>query len=1155
MSRKFELSAAQRRARDETGENIIVSAAAGSGKTAVLSKRVCRYICGGGDMDKLLIVTFAKAAAAEMRSRIAKELEQAHSQAPSKKLKKQVLKVYSAQICTIDSYMGKLVKEHFEKLNISPAYTMLDAVQTDVLENDILAEILEEHYKNMSPDFAQLADLLGGDGENETLNACILKTYAFLNSIPFPQKWMEYTLKTFDEPKIWIHNACTETKVVLKDFLQIFSDISASELMQKTEFAELYNLVQTMDAACRQERWDDLCGAAQAAASLPTIRITKGSELPKMQYRAAWKLFKDFFSKEIYYFSEKDIVQQLESLKQPVRALFEIVTEIFNRAQEQMRRINAYSFSAVAQMATALLIRDYCYEDGSYALTDTAIQLKQTYDEIMIDECQDVNDLQSLFFEAISKNNLFIVGDSKQCIYAFRGSNPDNFSKRRQEFHNITLNTNYRSREGVLNFVNFLFERLMTTNVGGTDYDEKEKLYYSGIYPEISRPDVQIRIVQAQDIRKKTETSALQLSDTASKIKQLLQTEQITEKDGTLRPVRLSDIAILVRNNKEAEDAERALSAANIPAFAKSSGSFLTTIDAATVLTFLRVLDNPYDDIALFKTLTGRLFDIDENAIVNARLDFTEPRAALYRAICAYEGDAFREFLSAMQKFRILIQNMPLHAALWQIYSYNGYLDKITALPAGEIRRNNLLQLYDFVLRYEQLSSNSLHRFLKFTARAARSAKEIDGAAPRGEFVKIMTMHASKGLEFPICFLPCLDKNLRQGKDEVKDLNIDVKLGIGLIIKDQEGAYKYASFMHNLIHMREQRRETSENLRLFYVAMTRAREKLILTAAVSQKTLQTDAFENDFAKARRIKRGDGTFYAKPITAAVLNASSFLDYIAISFSHHPNAGAFASCFGADYDPVCDVCVTVVQETEEHVTQIETPQLSLPQAELQRRFDFRYPTMNNIPAKISVTELIKGYISDEDCVQLIPAEDQRSIPEFLSGKTPSGAERGTAIHKFMAAADLSKPVKEQIALLTDDVLTKEQAEVIPVRQIEQYQKSALCAMMLSAKHIFREQAFVIKIPASLYDRNAPDKTAQIFLQGAIDVLCEFDDHVVIIDYKSDRGIDETEFVNRYTQQMYYYKTAAEKLFEKPVSDVYLWAFSLGHAIKLDIPQNPC
>lgn len=1162
MSKKINLSPSQCQARDKTGENIIVSAAAGSGKTAVLSKRVRRYVKEGGDIDKLLIVTFTKAAATEMRSRIGRELEEEYKQSPSKSLKKQILKVYSAQICTIDSYLGKLVKEHFEELGTSPTYTMLDNIEAEALINSILEDILEDEYIQMSPEFATLSELLGGEGENEKLNNCILKIYHALGSTPFPQQWMTYVLTLFDSPEIWVEQACKETNIVLNDLISIYDNIYISKIFNQgksaEKFSQEYLLLKNIQTACNHNNWDDLCIFIQDFITLTAITVRKPCSLLHAQYRQARKLMKDFLSKEIFIYRQQDIKEQLSSLKSPVTALFNIVQKLFINSVQQMKQQNAYTFNTISQMALHLLVDHYDYNTRNYTRTLTAQQLRDDYAEIMIDECQDVNDLQNLLFDSISNQNLFIVGDSKQCIYAFRGSNPENFTNKKSAFYPITLNTNYRSRDGILKFSNFIFERLFSQPIGGTDYKEDEKLNYSGLYPIDEQPTVEIHLYQTENLKNEKENTTQELYQITTRVQEILQTENVVGKNGTQRPIQPSDIAILVRNNTEAEAVERMLTNANIPAYAKNGGSFLTSIDVSTVLTFLRVLDNPHDDLSLFKTLTGRLFDLDENIIVQAKLVCTNKRASLYQAISNYPHEDLQMFVDTICKFRIFIQNMPLHDVLSQIFELNGYLNRIAALPAGGFRRENLQMLYDFVLKYEQNSSNSLHRFLNFVSRSINRVKDTEGAAPQGEFIKIMTMHASKGLEFPVCILPFLEKNLRQKRtDDAADVNIDISLGIGAIMKDQDELYKYRSFMYDLIKLRTDRLQVSENLRLLYVAMTRAREKLLLFSVVSKKEID-DSFEADFAMAYQVKREEGSFYSKVLPAAVLSASNFFDYICRAFTHHPYAGVLSGPYPADSENTPEVWVHLTQETKgiKQTTETEPIPLEVNTNELQRRFAYTYPGMSHIPAKISVTELAKGFTGDEDSLPLIPPDKSTPEPVFLNKRQNSGVNRGTAIHKFMAAADLTKSAQEElIRLQNNNILTKEQADIIPLYEINQYQKSELFQTTLKAERVIKEDSFIIRIPATMYDKHAPNKDAEILLQGAIDALYEYKDGFILIDYKSDRKLNAAELIQRYKQQLSYYKLAVEKIFEKPVLKTYIWSFSLGTAIELDIPNNSC
>lgn len=1179
MSKEIRLSPDQIRARDESGKNIIVSAAAGSGKTAVLSKRVCRYVLDGGDIDRLLIVTFTKAAAGEMRARIARELDAAARENPTERLKKQVLKAYSAQICTIDSFLGKLIKDHFEKLGVAPNYTMMDAVERELAESTVLADILEEKYRDMDEDFAQLDRLLGGDGENETLNLCIRQAYRAANAAAFPQQWMEYILSTYNDPEPWIRQACEETQIYLTDIEPIFTSIldhlSLSEAGQKT--AELrYDLFKKVSLYCQNREWDNMCREMKNYLQSSSVRLSKPSQ-NELTFKTIHNLLKSLFEREIYQFSQTAVRSQLDQLKAPVRAIFDIVQKMRERLQQEMRRQNAYTFDEISHLALQLLVKDYDYKTHTYTCTETAEQLRADYDEIMIDECQDVNDMQNLLFESISNQNLFIVGDSKQCIYAFRGSNPDIFTKRKKEFFPIVLQTNYRSRQGILDFSNFIFERLMSEPVGGVDYNQSESLAFGGLYPPRKNPnenDVEICFYEAESTAATylAANKQNQLKRLTQKVQSLLGQETITEKDGSSRSLRPSDIAILVRTNTAAETIETALTQAGIPAYAKSGSSFLDTTDVCSILAFLRVLDNPYDEIALFKTLTGRMFAISEQIL--AQIKAQNPQTNLYTALNEFIGAAdqlesqnqIQSFLETIKKFRLMVQNMPLHTVVWQSYQIHQYLDKISCLPAGTLRRNALMQFYTFVLQYEQKLDRSLHRFLEFADRAKEEKTESEGAAPQGEFVKIMTMHASKGLEFPVCMIPFLEAPLQKrhgGKKEVKDLVTDSILGIATTLYDDKLFCKYNSFMFDLIQFKQQRTECAEALRLMYVAFTRAKEKLILFGTISRKKRE-NGFEEDAWGCYPFRPNKaGRVVYKAFHAQVLGCKSFLSYVLNPLAHHPSAKAL--CVPDPY-PVQEALpitidikdeATILAEAENTVSEREQAQPSgdflVSEQELDRRFQFRPQTRNHIPAKISVTELAKGLPEQPESLQLIPAETSTLVPAFLRTQELSGAQRGTAVHRFMAYADLSQDPEEQVqSLVEEGILTEEQKNVLPFDRIRTFQNSDLFARMQKAHRVLREEPFLVRVPASYYDATVTDAHAEIFLQGAIDALCEWDDGYELIDYKTDRATEE-QLRERYHKQLEYYRLAVEKTFEKPVRKMFLWSFWLQRAIDLDNPPN--
>lgn len=1133
----------QDRAINERGESLIVSAAAGSGKTAVLANRVAEFIKNGGSCQRLLVVTFTRLAAREMKDRIISVLDAVEK--PSDHIREQKLLLHSARISTIDSLFGDIVRSNFKDLDITPDFGIIDTVEYNYIKTKAMIDVTDEYRLTYKNGYEHLEKLFGGEINDDNLIKTIESVYGFMQSIPFGEKWAELCESRYGNIDFWTDAVCDEILYVLDDYITVYEDVLDAMPFKANGMAvveEEYNLLKNLRANAYEKNWDGCCKASEY--SFQKSPSCAKDSLIMQKYKLFRNEFKEFLSSEMFMINKKEALGDAEYLKGAVHCLFCMVKDYGDNIFGEMKKKGFFSFDAVSKLALTLMVSDYDPETGVYQLTELAEKLSDDFDEILIDEYQDVNDLQDLFFSAISKDNCFCVGDVKQSIYRFRHANPKNFVKKRIAYKNIPLNKNFRSRSGVLDFSNFVFSQLFSTKVGDTEYDETEKLNPGAEYPPISEPDVEVNYLSYLK-NSEEDNSVVQARFVAREIKRIMSSGMtVSGKSGT-RPVNFGDFAILLRKFAGTLPIyERVFYEEDIPCYSKAGGSFLDSIEVNTVLAYLKVIDNPYDDTALFAVMYSRLYGFSADKLASLRTDSSVGRKGkLYDALIELgENDPdFGAFISDLKRFRLRSVGFPVHTLIWDIFTRTSYLAKVLALPLGNIKRGRLMSFYTFARTYgDRTGGGTLGGFIDFAEKTIESGKLSDAEAlPGGNFVKILTIHSSKGLEFPVCIAPELEKKL-DTKELADPVLIDEEFGIAADRFSEGFEYKQTTLMKELIKLRIKRFNMSESLRLLYVAFTRAREKLILVSpgnSISKANLE---------KASLISNGDRIF-----TSQVNGASSFESLITATLCRHPDAAVihtdFSDVLSADFHVAVNVFDSAPEsfifKKSEESTAVK---LEISESELDRRFSMSNAySGKKIPLKVSVSELS----DDSDAQNMYATEYTYKEPLFISGKPLMGAGKGSAIHLYMQLCDLGKGVhSEAVRMKNLGLLTSDQYDAVVSEsyRIERFENSPLYARILSSKNIFREESFVSVISAREYDSDAPIGST-LLIQGSLDMLCEYDDGLVIVDYKTDKATEE-ELISRYEKQLRLYKLAVEKNFGRSVKNCIIWSFWLSKEIEI-------
>lgn len=1151
------------------GQDILVSAAAGSGKTAVLSARVGEFVEQGGRLDRLLVVTFTKLAAGEMRSRIAREISQRASQKPSDAhLRRQSLTLYKAKISTIDSFGIDLLRRNFQAAGVAPDFSVLDEGELSVLRASILQGQLEEYYREFPQGFDAFLHLFGGEINSNNAEAVIRGVADKLEQIPFADQWIDRQRARLSDSDTPCRVACELLLVQAREYREIFAQILRAAPYKEKGMDSLrsdYDFLCSVCSLLEHGDWDGAC-ACVSHYNFPTS-ASRGAECRETalysEYRGALSKGKkdtviQFFNEEIFRLTRELWEEDLESLRLGLEFLYDAVKEFRRRVLEEMHRRSSYSFAAVSQLALQLVVAEYSHETGEFVPTPAALRERECYDEVLIDEYQDVNDVQDLFFRAVTRDNCFAVGDVKQSIYGFRGANPANFLRKKETCKVIALNKNFRSRSGVLAFVNFLFRGLFSKDVGGMEYDETEALFagrgdddanpyppsYHETLPEAGEsipparkrekePHAELLLIptpyrKADDAPDNAEGTAMVC---AKLIRDAMESGATVfdKNENTSRPMRYSDIAILLRTSLPLAAYQSVFRQWGIPLLSSDGETFLDAPEVGGILAFLQAINDPWDDLSLFVTLTGSVFSFTPEQV--AAFHCAKDKRPLWESLtlAAETDERAAAVIHTLEHYRILGENLSVPRLIWTVYTDTDYLALESATDPSA--RDTLMKFYSFACRYPR--NDGLFGFLAYAEQARRSGSVKDtGAAPDGDFVRIMTIHKSKGLEFAWCIVPQLEGTFTVDREGVR---FDGELGVAPKVRNEQQTAEYTTLLREVIGLKNKRAEVAERLRVLYVALTRARDRLTMIGRCSDK------LENLDLHGLHSEQG-----AVRISTLLAN-NNYCKIILDRAVSHPQGAVIQSAWLPAEEEEGDLRVAFVGVPTEICavsTQDQGLSCGLDGAELERRFSYRYDGhLSAVPAKVSVTEIAKAP-ADPDSALLI-ASPPVSRPKFLDEDSLTAAERGTALHTYCQFADLNRPVKDEIQRLTaEGHLSPLAARWVDEEALNALLTSPLMEQIRSSLGYEREVRFVCRIPVSYYSGN-PSEEGEMLMQGAMDLLCETEEGYLIVDFKSDRAT-EPALLSRYARQLNLYAAAVRRLYEKPVIGCKIWSFFLKKAI---------
>lgn len=1197
----------QKKVIDLRQRNILVSAAAGSGKTAVLVERIITMLTDAVNpvsVDRLLIVTFTEAAAAEMKERIRTAIEKKLEEYPDDAhLEQQATLIHNAQITTIHSFCLSVIRDYFHMIDIDPGFRIGEEGELRLLRQDVLEKLLEEHYDSGEREFLDFVSAYGGGRDDKKIEELILKIYEFSRSYPDAEGWLDACRKAYRvqtkgelESSIYVRLVCENVRRYLADAKKLLEQglalcreadgPSAYEAALGSDSQMIGELLKLDSFEALNERMREISWMRLGANRDKNVSEEKASQV-KMLRDEVKELVGDMIS-QYFYQDTEGFLEDLRLCAPQMEALAGLVREFSERFEAEKRKKEMIDFSDMEQYALQILTE----RDGDkFVPSAAAKEYQRQFAEIMIDEYQDSNLLQETILTSIStvsegKYNVFMVGDVKQSIYRFRLSRPELFMEKFDTYsledgdrQRIDLHKNFRSRREVLDSINYIFRQIMTRGLGGIAYDDAAALYTGADYKENksakgngNRTEVLVIDTDMEKTQKYDAISERELEARviAGRIRELMRDFQVVDKGtGQLRPLKYSDIVILIRSLRGFADTfTEVLMREGIPACAGTREGYFAAQEIGVLLDYLKVLNNRRQDIPLAAVLHSPFCGLTEEELAVVKNE--NHLLPFHQAVCKYreEGrdDGIRGKLEAclkqMDRFQKIAPYTPMHELLRKIFADTGYEDFMSAMPGGMQRRANLEMLIERAKSFESTSYKGLFHFIRYIEQLQKYNVDYGEAGiedEQADTVRILTIHKSKGLEFPVVFAAGMGKRFNM-QDVRSSAVLHVKLGVGLDAVDTLRRTKSPSIIKRIIQKEEALDSLGEELRVLYVAFTRAKEKLILTGTISNLEKKITSY----GVIRGQKPEELSF------GLISRAVTYWDWILPSLMRLTEDIPIRFCQVAFEDIVRE---EAAEETASHIKRAvlenwDTEKEYEPKVRrmLEEQFGFRYPYEGGRTQrfKFTVSELKKrAYLAEaaaeaEDGELLYEEPDVVPLlPRFLKEEEElAGASRGTAYHRLLELLDFSLDYTEETILSLTGVfcsegkMSEEMADCICVEDIMKFLKSPVGRRLKESAvrgGLKKEQPFVIGIDAKqVYPQEQEGE--KLLVQGIIDVYFEEQDGLVVLDYKTDKIYKEEKLAEKYHAQLDYYAQALEQMTHKKVKEKLIYSFTLGREIRV-------
>ncbi len=1192
-----------------TKGELLVSASAGSGKTAVLVERILQHLYQGVDLDRLLVVTFTEAAANEMRERIHSALSALLEQKPEDdQLQRQILLLNKAQISTIHSFCLYVLRSGFHLIQLDPGFKIADENENKLLKNEILEEVFLEEYSDRNQDFFNLVEAYGDPTKDESLKRLLLRIFDFIRSSASPRAWLSEKVERFFSEDAWHSLYLREIRRELlaireanrqaialamaaegpfKYLPALESDRSLIEgLLAVSDLAELYRGLSTVSF----ERLPSYRGEVLYKEEVQTLR-NKGVKDPLKN------LLKAFFPKPLDL-----LLEDVRAFYPFLNALEKLLVKFMDRLEQAKSEKNILDFNDMEHLCLDILTGKRRDEISAHARL-----LREKFVEVMVDEYQDSNLSQELILSAVSNNNRFMVGDVKQSIYKFRLARPEIFLSKYQNPNHakVILTQNFRSRASVLEGINFFFRRLMSEEIGGLCYDESVCLYPKKEFPPeplACSNEVEVLVYETK-VLEETDDEELSLPEEFQFIQELskahYEAEMIVKRiqglfendthifeNGDYRPIRYGDIVILVRSVFSVEEAFMEVFArSGIPLFISSSRGFYQSLEVSTLLSFLQLIDNPRQDIHLIAVLHSFAYGLTPEDLMEIRLlcdgcyyEALQKYVQEYEAL-GLEHEALRNkllyFLQQLHSWRDCSAMVPISQLINQVISDCGYMGYLAMLPDGAQRQANLYALIESAQNYEESSFKGLFHFIRYIEKLKNQDADQGDAKLQSEnenLVRIMTIHKSKGLEFPVVFVSSLGKRFNTG--DLKDkLILHQDLGFGPVYVDLQDRVISNTLPRIALSKAVKLEALSEEMRVLYVAMTRAKEKLILTGTVPE-------FGKGVSQLGETQDG-------PLPSfCTIKARCFMDWVLMAVQNTNQGNIRISLFSkedfesneksdsveeeadnnADNEGDSSIDMNLNTNADSGLDSISIESKPLESSALDSiPWVYPYAHAANTPGKLSISEIKRmNQGQDRESVELIRDYSSYDTPKFLTeNQPPSSLQVGKAIHTVMEKIDFNfhrdydRILSFINGLVERNFMEEREARRINIASIENFVNSALGDRIRRSNFVKREQPFTMLIPDTSEGRSSfqtgldthdfpENDLSGVMVSGIIDLYFEEEGALVLVDYKTDRTRDLTKIKERYRIQLSFYKSALEKGTQMPVKELIVYLLNQGEMV---------
>lgn len=1231
--------------------NLLVAAAAGSGKTAVLVERIIQIITNEDnpvDIDKLLVVTFTSAAAAEMRERIANAISKKLEDRPdSKSLQKQLTLLSRANITTMHSFCLDVIKNYFYTIDLDPSFRIADDTECTLMKNEIIEELFEELYENDDNNFKTLVESYSGSRDDEKLKDMVLRLYSFSMSGPWPEVWLnekaeEFNINTVDEldKTEWINVLRSNLGVELNGFINMMN--KAIEIIKETDGLEPYLETFTTELSYLDNAYASLSGGLEEMykafklISFGRIPVVRKNKVSDENAQATVKGIRDSIKKKIakliedsFTFTPEETVEGIKRVYPCMKTLANITLEFGDRFTKKKRDKNLLDFNDLEHLCLKILITKD--EDDNIVPSQVAEHFREYFDEVLVDEYQDSNNVQETIIDLVSRKsldqpNVFMVGDVKQSIYRFRQAKPELFLDKYNRYpleaggrdRKIQLYKNFRSREEVISGSNYIFKMVMSTIVGELEYTDEEALNLGASYKEntdsntVVGGEIELHILDKSGIAKVEEVDVIEEKEDGEKVEEEEDVDAIaleakiiskrikelfSEKDGKTfkvfdkdtneyRDIKYKDIVILLRATKNwSEIFLEELGNEGVPVYADTGSGYFESIEIRTIMSLLKIIDNPLQDVPMIAVLRSPIVGFTAEELSDLRL--LNKELYFYEIIKEVSEGNLEANEALKEKCISIIDNInvwreksvytPIDEFIWYLYMDTAYFGYVGAMPNGKLRQANLKILFQRAKQFESTSFKGLFNFINFINKLRKSSGDMGSAKVLGEnedVVRIMSIHKSKGLEFPVVFCAGTGKQFN-----LMDLNSSIlyheELGFGPDYVDLEKRNAYTTLAKEAIKKRIRLETLSEEMRILYVAFTRAKEKLIITGA----TRDLEKAINNWVSSASLDENI------ILPSEVLKGKSYLDWIALAMCKHADgeilrdvAGVTRDLIKVDYSKwkikfwnkdllITSKEVEVVEEENEKNLIEEAENIKYIDKEIERRLGYKYKYKEGamLPSNVSVSDLkMSDYEYDGITTLEIFKEKPLIKPKFLQEeKGLSAAERGTIMHYVMQKLNLSRvnsisEIKAQIEeMVLDKSLTEQEASTIWFKKIYKFYTSDLGKRVLKAFNnnylVRREFPFFTEISSLQLGENLEKEIYEdekVRLQGIIDLFFQEGEEIVLVDYKTDyvEEGNEEEIIDRYRTQLTYYKEALEKVTGKKVKESYLYLFYIDKIVKM-------